>query len=171
MIPHVSRLLELWRIAAHYRLDTLFPADELPVKAKHALNIIKMHPAAWSSRERKNPLKLKEALEDMGPLAIKLGQLLSTRRDLIPPEILAQLVLLQDQVKPFDGEVAKQRIQDSLKADVNTLFAALMINHLQQPQLHKSIQRRYMMDVKLLLKLLVQTFVAKFYKTLKFWLG
>ncbi|HDL2423087.1 2-octaprenylphenol hydroxylase [Acinetobacter baumannii] len=123
MIPHVSRLLELWRIAAHYRLDTLFPADELPVKAKHALNIIKMHPAAWSSRERKNPLKLKEALEDMGPLAIKLGQLLSTRRDFIPPEILAQLVLLQDQVKPFDGEVAKQRIQDSLKADVNTLFA------------------------------------------------
>ncbi|MFL1459456.1 ABC1 kinase family protein [Acinetobacter baumannii] len=123
MIPHVSRLLELWRIAAHYRLDTLFPADELPVKAKHALNIIKMHPAAWSSRERKNPLKLKEALEDMGPLAIKLGQLLSTRRDLIPPEILAQLVLLQDQVKPFDREVAKQRIQDSLKADVNTLFA------------------------------------------------
>ncbi|WP_269524123.1 ABC1 kinase family protein [Acinetobacter baumannii] len=122
MIPHVSRLLELWRIAAHYRLDTLFPADELPVKAKHALNIIKMHPAAWSSRERKNPLKLKEALEDMGPLAIKLGQLLSTRRDLIPPEILAQLVLLQDQVKPFDGEIAKQRIQDSLKADVNTLF-------------------------------------------------
>ncbi|PRN65901.1 ABC1 kinase family protein [Acinetobacter baumannii] len=123
MIPHVSRLLELWRIAAHYRLDTLFPADELPVKAKHALNIIKMHPAAWSSRERKNPLKLKEALEDRGPLAIKLGHLLSPRRDLIPPEILAQLVLLQDQVKPFDGEVAKQRIQDSLKADVNTLFA------------------------------------------------
>ncbi|AQV15090.1 MULTISPECIES: ABC1 kinase family protein [Acinetobacter] len=123
MIPHVSRLLELWRIAAHYRLDTLFPADELPVKARHALNIIKMHPAAWSSRERKNPLKLKEALEDMGPLAIKLGQLLSTRRDLIPPEVLAQLVLLQDQVKPFDGDVAKQRIQDSLKADVNTLFA------------------------------------------------
>ncbi|RZH29125.1 2-octaprenylphenol hydroxylase [Acinetobacter pittii] len=123
MIPHVSRLLELWRIAAHYRLDTLFPADELPVKAQHALNIIKMHPAAWSSRERKNPLKLKEALEEMGPLAIKLGQLLSTRRDLIPPEILAQLVLLQDQVKPFDSNVAKQRIQESLKADVNTLFA------------------------------------------------
>ena len=90
MIPHVTRLLELWRIAAHYRLDTLFPAEELPVKARHALNIIKTHPAAWSSREKKNPLKLKEALEDMGPLAIKLGQLLSTRRDLIPPEVLSQ---------------------------------------------------------------------------------
>ncbi len=76
MIPHVSRLLDLWRIAAHYRLDTLFPAEELPEKARHILSIIRMHPAAWSSRERKNPLKLKEAIEEMGPLAIKLGQLL-----------------------------------------------------------------------------------------------
>ncbi|WP_312331132.1 ABC1 kinase family protein [Acinetobacter variabilis] len=123
MIPHVSRLLELWRIAAHYRLDTLFPAEELPEKARHILSLIRMHPAAWSSRERKNPLKLKLALEEMGPLAIKLGQLLSTRRDLIPPEVLQQLVLLQDQVKPFDNDVAKMRIQESLKADVNTLFA------------------------------------------------
>ncbi|MDG9947939.1 AarF/UbiB family protein [Acinetobacter ursingii] len=123
MIPHVTRLFELWRIAAHYRLDTLFPAEELPPKARHALALIRLHPAAWSSRERKNPLKLKQALEDMGPLAIKLGQLLSTRRDLIPPEVLSQLVLLQDQVKPFDAQVAKQRIQESSKADVNTLFA------------------------------------------------
>ena len=123
MIPHVSRLLELWRIAAHYRLDTLFPAEELPEKARHILSLIRMHPAAWSSRERKNPLKLKLALEEMGPLAIKLGQLLSTRRDLIPPEVLQQLVLLQDRVKPFDNDVAKMRIQESLKADVNTLFA------------------------------------------------
>ena len=123
MIPHVSRLLELWRIAAHYRLDTLFPAEELPEKARHALGVIRMHPAAWSSRERKNPLKLKQALEEMGPLAIKMGQLLSTRRDLIPPEVLQQLVLLQDRVKPFGSDVAKIRIQDSPKADVNTLFA------------------------------------------------
>ena len=111
MIPHVSRLFELWRIAAHYRLDTLFPAEELPEKSRHILSLIRMHPAAWSSRERKNPLKLKEALEEMGPLAIKLGQLLSTRRDLIPPEVLQQLVLLQDRVKPFDNDVAKMRIQ------------------------------------------------------------
>ena len=123
MIPHISRLLELWRIAAHYRLDTLVPAEELPVKAQHALGVIKMHPAAWSSREKKNPLKLKQALEEMGPLAIKLGQLLSTRRDLIPPELLSQLVLLQDRVKPYDTQLAKQRIQESLKADVGTLFA------------------------------------------------
>ena len=123
MIPHLTRLLDLWRIAAHYRLDTLFPAEELPEKARHVLSIIRMHPAAWSSKERKNPLKLKQAMEDMGPLAIKLGQLLSTRRDLIPPKVLQQLVLLQDRVKPFDSNVAKMRIQESLKADINTLFS------------------------------------------------
>ena len=123
MIPHVSRLLELWRIAAHYRLDTLFPADELPEKARHVLSIIRMHPAAWSSKEKKNPLKLKEALEEMGPLAIKMGQLLSTRRDLIPPEMLQQLVLLQDRVKPFDNDVAKTRIEQSLKTNISTLFS------------------------------------------------
>ncbi|EZQ12364.1 MULTISPECIES: ABC1 kinase family protein [unclassified Acinetobacter] len=123
MIPHIRRLIELWRIAAHYRLDTLVPAEDIPAKVRPLLNLIRLHPAALSSRERKNPLKLKEALEEMGPLAIKLGQLLSTRRDLIPPEILQQLVLLQDRVKPFDLGVAKQRIQDSLKANVSTLFA------------------------------------------------
>ncbi len=123
MIPHIARLFELWRIAAHYRLDTLVPAEELPEKARHALSLIRLHPAAWSSKERKNPLKLKEALEEMGPLAIKLGQLLSTRRDLIPPEILQQLVLLQDRVKPFGSDVAKTRIEQSLKANISSIFA------------------------------------------------
>lgn len=123
MVPHLSRLLELWRIAAHYRLDTLIPPEELPSKAKVIIKVIRMHPASWSSKEKKNPLKLKQALEDMGPLAIKLGQLLSTRRDLMPPEFLAQLTLLQDQVKPFDVDVAKQRISHALKADIQTLFA------------------------------------------------
>ena len=53
MIPHVTRLLELWRITAHYRLDTLVPAEEIPVKARPVLNLIRLHPAAWSSKERK----------------------------------------------------------------------------------------------------------------------
>ncbi|MEB3753233.1 ABC1 kinase family protein [Acinetobacter sp. MD2(2019)] len=122
MIPHISRLFELWRIAAHYRLDTLVAAEDVPIKIRPLLKLIHLHPAAWSSKERKNPLKLKEALEDMGPLAIKLGQLLSTRRDLIAPEILQQLTLLQDRVKPFDSDVSKMRIQQSLKADINSLF-------------------------------------------------
>lgn len=121
--PHISRLLELWRIAAHYRLDTLFPQQDLPPKARYLLSLIRLHPAARVKNEQHNPLKLKCALEDMGPLAIKLGQLLSTRRDLIPPEVLEQLTLLQDQVKPFDVDIAKQRISHAFKANLETLFA------------------------------------------------
>lgn len=123
MIPHLSRLLELWRISARYRLDTLFEPETLPPKARHLLALIRLHPSARVKSEKDNPLKLKCALEDMGALAIKLGQLLSTRRDLIPPDVLSQLTLLQDQVKPFDVAIAKQRISDSLKADIDTLFA------------------------------------------------
>ena len=46
MVPHFTRLLELWRIAAHYRLDTLVPAEELPAKAKPILKLIRSHRAA-----------------------------------------------------------------------------------------------------------------------------
>ncbi len=52
-----------------------------------------------------------------------MGNCCCTRRDLIPPEVLQQLVLLQDRVKPFGSDVAQMRIQQSLKADINTLFA------------------------------------------------
>ncbi|MFB2588603.1 ABC1 kinase family protein [Acinetobacter sp. c1-l78] len=122
MIPHLSRLLQLWSIAAHYRLDTLVEKQDLP-PARPLVKLLQMHPAAWSSKQKDNPLKLKQALEDMGPLAIKMGQLLSTRRDLIPPEILQQLTLLQDRVKPFPVDVAKQRIRESFKTEIDTLFS------------------------------------------------
>ena len=90
MIPHPARLLELWRIAAHYRLDTLIPAEDMPMRARPALRAIALHPAAWGSKAADDPMRLKRALEDMGPLFVKLGQLLSTRRDLIAPDLLAQ---------------------------------------------------------------------------------
>lgn len=123
MIPHPSRLLELWRIAAHYRLDTLVPKQQLPVRARPLLRVIAAHPAAWSSKAAEDPLRLKRALEDMGPLFVKLGQLLSTRRDLISPDLLAQLVHLQDRVTPFAASIAKQRVVESLGASLETLFA------------------------------------------------
>lgn len=123
MIPHFSRLLELWRIAAHYRLDNLLPEEELPPKARSALQLIKAHPAAWGSKAEKDPLRLKHALEDMGPLFIKLGQLLSTRRDLIAPQLLNQLVELQDKVNPFSTDVARQRVEAAFSAKIETLFA------------------------------------------------
>lgn len=122
MIPHLPRLLALWRIAAHYRLDTVIPSEHLPSKARSALRLIATHPAAWGSKDAENPMRLKLALEEMGPLFVKLGQLLSTRRDLIAPELLAQLVHLQDRVTPFSIEVAKTEVEQSLGAPISTLF-------------------------------------------------
>jgi len=58
------------------------------------------------------------AIEELGPVFIKFGQMLSTRRDLLPPDFADELALLQDQVMPFDGELAKQLIIDAMGIDV-----------------------------------------------------
>lgn len=122
MIPHRARLLELWRIAAYYRLDTLIPADQVPSKARAAMTAIRLHPAAWNNHTQ-DPARFKNALQDMGVLFIKLGQLLSTRRDLIPPDLLEQLTLLQDRVPPFPYEIAKARVETSLGTTLEAQFA------------------------------------------------
>ncbi|BBI67047.1 hypothetical protein PKHYL_12380 [Psychrobacter sp. KH172YL61] len=69
----------------------------------------------------------------MGTLFLKLGQLLSTRRDLVPPEIIAQLVQLQDKVKPFDADIAVAQIEHpkhGLGQSIDTLFARFDIKPL-----------------------------------------
>ncbi|TDF35740.1 ubiquinone biosynthesis regulatory protein kinase UbiB [Alteromonadaceae bacterium M269] len=67
--------------------------------------------------------RLRLALQSLGPVFVKLGQMLSTRRDLLPKDIADELTLLQDQVEPFDGEEAKSIIQQSLGiAQIEDLF-------------------------------------------------
>ena len=122
MIENIPRLLELWGIAARYRLDTLLPEDQWPKQAKPLRRLIALHPLASRGRSQ-DPRRLKHALEAMGPLAVKMGQLLSTRRDLIPPELLDQLTALQDRVSPFDSRLAMTRIEQALGAPVTSLFA------------------------------------------------
>lgn len=58
--------------------------------------------------------RLRLALQELGPVWIKFGQMLSTRRDLFPPHIADQLALLQDKVAPFDGKLAKQQIEAAM---------------------------------------------------------
>lgn len=112
LLNHRKRLLELWGIAARYRLDTHLPIDETP-QLEPIAKLIAMHPYAWFAKPNPNGVKL--ALEEMGTLFLKLGQLLSTRRDLVTPEIIAQLVHLQDRVKPFDVNIAKAQIEKPTK--------------------------------------------------------
>ena len=55
------------------------------------------------------------ALEELGPIFVKFGQVLSTRRDLMPPDIADELALLQDRVPPFDSDLAIAQITRSLR--------------------------------------------------------
>ncbi len=123
LLSHRKRLLQLWRICAKYRLDTHLPIEEIP-QLKRLARLIRLHPA--STFKRHQPLGVKLALEEMGTLFLKLGQLLSTRRDLVPPEVIEQLVLLQDRVKPFEVDVLKAQIADNkygLGQDISEIFS------------------------------------------------
>ena len=123
LLSHRKRLLELWRIAALHRLDTHLPIEDAP-QLQSVARMIKSHPAAWGKKHQPNGVKF--ALEEMGTLFLKLGQLLSTRRDLVTPEIIEQLVQLQDRVKPFDVSIAIAQIEDpkfGLGKTINELFS------------------------------------------------
>lgn len=67
--------------------------------------------------------RLTIALQKAGPLFVKFGQILSTRQDMLPQDILIHLVTLQDQVAPFSSKMAMQLIQSSLEEDLNTCFS------------------------------------------------
>lgn len=66
--------------------------------------------------------RLRLAMEHLGPVWIKLGQMMSTRRDLFPPHIADQLAMLQDRVAPFDGVKAKAQMEKSLGGPIETWF-------------------------------------------------
>ena len=67
-------------------------------------------------------VRIRKALEYLGPIFVKLGQVLSTRRDLLPEDIADELALLQDRVTPFDSDIAIKLIENSLGEKVETLF-------------------------------------------------
>lgn len=125
ILSYRKRLLTLYRISAKYRLDTHLQAHfaDVPELAPLA-RLIRLHPASLGKSH--NPLGVKLALEEMGTLFLKLGQLLSTRSDLLPPDIIHQLSLLQDKVAPFDVATAKRQIEDDkvgLGQPLDSLFA------------------------------------------------
>ena len=67
-------------------------------------------------------VRLRLAFEELGPTFIKLGQALSTHADLIPPDVIAELTLLQDAVPPLPPGVAEKALQDALGCSVHDLF-------------------------------------------------
>ena len=66
--------------------------------------------------------RLRMALEHLGPIFVKFGQVLSTRRDLLPPDVADELALLQDRVPPFSSEVAVATIERAFGRSIDDIF-------------------------------------------------
>lgn len=112
------RSLYILRIVFRYRLDELVLSS-----FRHPwLSRLRRMLTFGSQIEQPRGERLRLALEQLGPLFVKLGQLLSTRGDLLPEDISKELVRLQDQVPPFDSDVAKQIVEKALRHPVSEIF-------------------------------------------------
>ena len=119
-LSEIKRLYRIIKVQLEYGLDELLPDHQLlkaPLLARKALFWLRnQHP------EKPVGERLKIALQDLGPVWIKFGQMMSTRRDLFPPHLADQLALLQDKVSPIDGRLAKEQIEKSMGGPVETWF-------------------------------------------------
>ncbi len=111
------RLLKILWVVLKYRLDRLVPKDKLPWWARLLLSPAKLIPGRYAPST-----SLRLALEALGPVFVKFGQVLSTRRDLFEGETADELQKLQDQVPPFPGRHAQELIEESLEAPLSDLF-------------------------------------------------
>jgi len=119
----VTRLQRLFRISwvfCRYRLDTFLPLAELPGPLKVFFLLAPWHLFPKPKLSRGDRLRL--ALEELGPVFVKFGQILSTRRDLLPDDMADSLKTLQDRVPPFPSDAARRIIETSLGAPVSELF-------------------------------------------------
>lgn len=74
--------------------------------------------------------RIRRALEDLGPIFVKMGQIASTRRDLLPDDIANELAKLQDRVPPFSGQMAKTIIEEALQCPIENAFLSFDLNAL-----------------------------------------
>ena len=110
------RAWKIGRVLLRYRLDDLL--DETPAERwlKLMRPFVPRASAQVASLSRGARLRL--ALQELGPIFVKFGQILSTRRDLVPPDIAEELTHLQDRVAPFDGDTARKLVEAELGRDI-----------------------------------------------------
>ena len=116
------RAARIGRVLLRYRLDDLL--DDTPAERWLKLMRPFVPRAAGDIAARSRGARLRLALQELGPIFVKFGQILSTRRDLLPPDLVDELALLQDQVAPFDGDTARSIVESELQAPVDVLFAS-----------------------------------------------
>ncbi len=116
----LSRSIKIAHTFVRYRLDTFF--DELPLPWYLRVLLILMPWRYLIKATEPRGVRLRLALESLGPVFIKFGQMLSTRRDLLPDDIANELKRLQDNVPPFSGVLAREMIEKALGKPVGDLF-------------------------------------------------
>ncbi len=116
------RLLEIQRVLLRHGLDEFVRATHLYRPLRFAFYL---SPGVWFERRRQasRAERLRLALQELGPIFVKFGQAVSTRRDLLPADIADELAKLQDRVPPFPGAVARASIEASLGCPVTQAFA------------------------------------------------
>ena len=113
------RVLKIVRVVIQYGVDEIAISGlKIPRVAKLIDTLI-----FWRDISAPRGERLRRALEDLGPIFVKFGQVLSTRRDLLPPDIADELARLQDRVPPFSSDLAIAQITKSLGAPPDELFA------------------------------------------------
>ncbi|RLM19778.1 ubiquinone biosynthesis regulatory protein kinase UbiB [Brenneria alni] len=113
MMPgELLRLYSIVRVLLSYGLDELIPQIRLTIPLRLGRRLLFWLPNRHADRPLGERLRL--ALQELGPVWIKFGQMMSTRRDLFPPAIADQLAMLQDRVEPFDGRLARKQIELSM---------------------------------------------------------
>ena len=83
-------------------------------------------------------VRLRQALESLGPIFVKFGQVLSTRRDLMPPDIADELALLQDRVPSFDPAISVATIERAFRRPLDEVFVSFQ----REPVASASIAQR-----------------------------
>lgn len=114
----LRRLSTIMRVTLHYRLDLLLDTDTLPLHIRLLILPARLFSAGNHSRGE----RIRLALEELGPIFIKFGQMLSTRPDLIPADVAEQLSELQDNVPPFDEALAATIIETALQQKISGVF-------------------------------------------------
>lgn len=121
MLTSAFRLLRILYTVVRFRLDVFIPFALLPWYIRFTLGAICSIGRKRASKNKGERLRL--ALESLGPIFVKFGQILSTRRDLLDDDIADELAKLQDKVPAFPGHVAQAIVERDLKAPVAQLFA------------------------------------------------
>jgi ubiquinone biosynthesis protein len=119
----LARLLQIQRALVRHGLDDFVRATHLYRPFRF---LVYLSPWTWFQRSigTTRGERLRLALEELGPIFVKFGQALSTRRDLLPTDIADELAKLQDRVPPFDGAIAVASVEKSFRAPLASVFAS-----------------------------------------------